>query len=385
MCEVARASSPSPIVSLNRRLAQCKDEHRWPEALALLRQSRRTGLEPTIVTYGAAATAAERPRCWQRTLDLLEEAKDQKLQLNVVTAGVAISACEAESGWQQVIHLLEGGEASGLEGSLVAYNASISVCDKAGAWADAVGLLSTACARTLKADRITFTSAHGSAGRRQNPGPTEAPPPSHTRLFYVALSFAAARACEAGSAWRPTLQILGSILDELAAFWLQWASVPAALFLLGHMASQQLPRDTAAYNSVLSPGRMGAHVEAKGNLIGAFHKLCHQRLRCGMEAPASRVEPNAITYGTAMSACDRSLEWRQSLQLLEDAQNSSLELDVVMLNAAISSWSVVFEPKEGVVVATGSAAARGSETKGHAAKPDHLPCDAELLRNSDTE
>ena len=51
----------------------------------------------------------------------------------------------------------------------------------------------------------------------------------------------------------------------------------------------------------------------------------------------SQLEPNAISYGAAISACEKGKHWEQALILLPDRLRSWLEPNVISYNALISA------------------------------------------------
>ena len=46
---------------------------------------------------------------------------------------------------------------------------------------------------------------------------------------------------------------------------------------------------------------------------------------------------DAISYSAAISACEKAGQWQQALLVLDDVERSSLELDIILCNAALSS------------------------------------------------
>ena len=49
--------------------------------------------------------------------------------------------------------------------------------------------------------------------------------------------------------------------------------------------------------------------------------------------------PDAISFSAAISACEKAFQWPAALLLLADVQSCSLELDIILCNAALSSCS----------------------------------------------
>ena len=55
------------------------------------------------------------------------------------------------------------------------------------------------------------------------------------------------------------------------------------------------------------------------------------------QALSSRLEPNVISYSSAISACSKGQQWEQALSLLSEMRSSWLQPDVISYNSAISA------------------------------------------------
>ena len=54
---------------------------------------------------------------------------------------------------------------------------------------------------------------------------------------------------------------------------------------------------------------------------------------------SSQLEPNVISYNSAISACEKGQQWEQALRLLLEMRSSRLEPNVISYNSAISACS----------------------------------------------
>ena len=58
------------------------------------------------------------------------------------------------------------------------------------------------------------------------------------------------------------------------------------------------------------------------------------------------VEPNVISYGVAISACEKGAQPEQGLELLREMQRQSVEPDVISYNAAMSACEKGARPEQ---------------------------------------
>ena len=48
-------------------------------------------------------------------------------------------------------------------------------------------------------------------------------------------------------------------------------------------------------------------------------------------------QPTAVTYGAAISACEKGLQWETALQLLKQMPEDNLQPNTIVYSAAISA------------------------------------------------
>ncbi|CAE6929356.1 unnamed protein product [Symbiodinium natans] len=118
------------------------------------------------------------------------------------------------------------------------------------------------------------------------------------------LHSAAVKACEDGSQWQVALRILHDL------------------------SKQTLLPDTAFLNSAISACEKSDQGEAWAWGLELLRCLWHWVLL-----------PDAISFSAAISACEKAFQWPAALLLLADVQSCSLELDIILCNAALSSCS----------------------------------------------
>ena len=89
------------------------------------------------------------------------------------------------------------------------------------------------------------------------------------------------------------------------------------------MRSSQLEPNVISYNSAISACSKGQQWEQALNLLS--------------EMRSSWLQPDVISYHSAISACDKGRQWEQALRLLLEMRSSRLEPNVMSYNSAISA------------------------------------------------
>lgn len=88
---------------------------------------KREGVRPTVVTYSALISAAEKGQQWKLALEVLEEMKAAGHGANVIAYSAAISALSKGQMWHKALELFREIESSGGKPSIVTYNATMCV------------------------------------------------------------------------------------------------------------------------------------------------------------------------------------------------------------------------------------------------------------------
>lgn len=90
---------------------------------------------------------------------------------------------------------------------------------------------------------------------------------------------------------------------------------------------EQAPREMSVigYNAALSACAMAGHWEPAMALL---HK---------MELPTSPVQPDAVSYGTVLAACERAQKWDMVLEQTKEMQASNVQLDGMALTSVLKA------------------------------------------------
>ncbi|CAJ1453866.1 unnamed protein product, partial [Effrenium voratum] len=257
-------------------------KQKWRWGLHLLQEAEAAALLPKLVALNSGISACGRAAAWQHAVALLRKVQ----RADIISFSAGISACEKGQQWELALDLLEDLLDAHLQPDLIACNSLISACEKGHAWLPALAVLRQAQGMEVQVDVISFN--------------------------------AAISACAKSKVWAQALALLQELQDvKLRADLISFNSAIAGDFafaeqLLAAMPKLQLAPDVVSYNAAM----------ASSDWRGCLDLLA--RLR------TARLTPSAVTCGTCITACGTS-EWRQALQLLEEAPAP----DVVCFNGAI--------------------------------------------------
>eukprot|EP00913_Durusdinium_trenchii_P029842 g27965.t1 len=292
---------PSPdLVTFNALLSAFEKAAQWPRALELLTTStlRRVALRPDVISFNAAISACEKAEDdrmglwrkagkWQLAGLLLTEVKTMRMQPDLIIYNAAITACEQAGQWQVAFSLLEQAEKSELKPNEITYQAVIVSSERL-AWPATLTLLGAAAA----ADALTPLSVA-----------------------------AALRALREGA--RFTRASLGpKLLEQLQ----DRAEVMLIETLFEQAEPNRVRLDVILYNSTISAAGAG------GGWRRAFSLL--------KQLDSKLLSPTVVTFGAAISACEKSSRWPSALQTFEEVESwrdTPVKRNVILCNATMSS------------------------------------------------
>eukprot|EP00913_Durusdinium_trenchii_P019403 g18241.t1 len=275
----------------------------WLVALQAFEVIGRAAVRVDEMAYCSSITALERGSQWEAALEQLNNMHAGRLQRNVFAYGAAVAAVPH---WPLALELLRGMQAEMILPSTVALDSVVHLAEihawEAGShWATAVALL------------------HG-AGR--------SPPNMICRS-------AAMSACERESQWQSAVAILKCMMDDgLQPDVVAYSTATSACekawqwqrALLLDMEERSIPLNTFSYNAAISACAAGRALELAVDL---FSTMCSKRVKSHdwrlavdflQSMFAQDLQPNIVTYGAAISACEKSIAWPAALALLAQAQ-----------------------------------------------------------------
>lgn len=120
---------------------------------------KREGVRPTVVTYSALISAAEKGQQWKLALEVLEEMKTAGHGANVIAYSAAISALSKGQMWHKALELFREIEASGGKPSIVTYNATMTALEKGLQWERALDLFDEMKIKNMPVTVVSYGSA----------------------------------------------------------------------------------------------------------------------------------------------------------------------------------------------------------------------------------
>ena len=337
LSEMKRHGVEPDVITYNAAISACAKGKQWKHALGLLSEMRERGLEPNVITYSAAMSACEKGSQWERALELLQEMHNYGIEPNVITYSAALSACAKGSQSEHALELLSEMRERGVEPNVITYSAAMSACAKGSQWERALELLNDMRSRGVEPNVITYSAAISACGKASQ-WERALGLLSEMRRRGVApdvITFnALISACDKGSQWEHALELMQvmhnygiepNVITYSAAIsacenGLQWER---ALELLSEMRERGLEPNVITYSAAVSACAKGSQWERALGLLSDMRSY--------------GLEPNVITYSAAISACEKGMQWERALELLSEMKSHGVEPDVITYNAAISA------------------------------------------------
>ncbi|CAK9064176.1 unnamed protein product [Durusdinium trenchii] len=280
-------------------------------------------------------TKAIRGQPWLFAFGALQVLEKKRIQKDVVLCNTVISSCEHSSQWPRALNQFASFQHSLLHASVVSFGAVMSNCEKADQWHMAGQLLSQLYSTELESNAILLASAMSASGGeawRCTMALLQQFSSSMMKCDVICFN-SAVSACGEAKRWASALKILldgkcqqlrSTIVSYSAAMSAsenQWLS---AWHLFQLLRSDGVLVSTVPFNAVASACEKAAEWE------NALHLV--------IQVDLMRLQRSIITYGSGISACEKSLEeWGWSLHLLAELLTRSLQGNLVVHNAAISA------------------------------------------------
>lgn len=243
---------PTGIVTHNTAMAAQLgiDDHR--AALATFDKIEALGLQPSTISYNTAISACARAADAERALELFRQMESGGIERTTVTYTGLIHACAEGMQLDKAMALFTYMEVAGVERNLVTYSVAINACTRNGQWELGLQLLHEMARRGVQPDTVIFN--------------------------------AAISACEKGRAW------------------------DTALRLMAQMRQVRAPSRTA-HTRRKKPCLHVLCISCLVQFLVHGHALVHACEHGISHSPFPHVQmglqPSAVTYGAAISACEK--------------------------------------------------------------------------------
>eukprot|EP00439_Symbiodinium_sp_Y106_P056305 s56_g7.t2 len=288
----ARPGTANTVV-YNAAMSACAQAMQWIRACGLMRQMTAATVAPSVVTFNSLVNALASGRKPEVVLQLLPAMAEAALLPNAVTLSSVVDACARGERWMWALTVLEWFPRHRLSAPLAALRSAARAASCAGRWRRAAFLLETSSAA---ADSAAIASA--AAG---------------SELFSCRFQ-GSESICELVEEWR--------YQPKAATAWLRKASGKKALEALEAMRSAGLVSNV--FHSNAASGSC-AHSSQWSLAIQLLHA-------------AEWIQPDIVSYNTAIGACGPSGLWGPAAGLLLAARAQKLCTDVVSCTATLSAF-----------------------------------------------
>ncbi|CAK9033165.1 unnamed protein product [Durusdinium trenchii] len=306
----------------NSVASACRDERGWPLSLALAARD--------LVGFGTMMAACEVGSYWQLAMQCLRTLP-RSVPVNRILYNAVISACASCGEWQQALFLLRNMLSLRIRADVADFNASMGATSNGSQWAFSLSIKEELLHRRLKLSLVTVNICIGAAEHSQSWELTLlAQDMLRSQLLPSTVTWVALVTATTHD-WRRSLSVLESMCQEViccsyvpfrAAMVASWS---CALGLMSRLP--QANASTVTCNAVMSACR------GEGKWQEVALTFFHIR--------RSAFEPNAISYLTAISACESapplSDQWETALRLLFAMPAQRLPITASPCNSAISA------------------------------------------------
>ncbi|CAE8715678.1 unnamed protein product, partial [Polarella glacialis] len=240
------ADSAATESQVHVALAKAKAQQWIPTSTILTALSHSLRIEPDVVSFSATAAACKRGPHWAMALRLFASSRQHGLRPNSVTAGTAIGACSWARQWALALALLHSLRCSSQQLDVATFTTALSAMSSSSLWERALQLPCEIRSRSIEVDAPLWGGA--------------------------------ASACERGRRWEQALMLLPEVFSSAT------------------QGSPSLASALPALNAVLSACEAGRRWREALDLLSVKARLL-------------RLRPNTISYGSAISACEKAARW----------------------------------------------------------------------------
>jgi len=280
-------------------------------------------LKPNVFTFGSLMNACNRARNVDKAMETLRSMeKEYGVVPNAIVYSSAISACARSEPPKPELALellTEAVEEKKVSMSVVGFNAAISACAQASDWENAISMLT----RMEEATRNRITNSKHKNGSSNNDQKSSFLVPEPDVVTYGTVL----AACERGGQWKLILKKAESM--EERGLPLDGFSVMTCLHACAELG---LAYEGLRYLDMMKSVKEVTQQTARYQRHGARKPL---------------MEPDAVAYRCAISACARGGAWREGIRLLQECKDATgTPANTVAYTAAITGCEYAGEWKE---------------------------------------
>ncbi|CAK9111909.1 unnamed protein product [Durusdinium trenchii] len=264
-------------------------------ARKIFRQMCKSDIRPTIVSYGALASAVGKDMLWHLSMDLLQQIKPAALEPNAVLLSSAAASLQQGQQWRLASRMLCTMMMQEVLANLICLNSVMSALAKTDQWLAALQQLSEMFQVALEPDSASYVCCRGSWHKVCHM--LRSASLAGIRRSHKLVNMGAA-ACAADSQWHQVL------------------------LLLREMAMQFLQLTVVSFNTAVNAcGRVGGLWPRASTLL---------------QVTAEKLQPNVVTFNTHINGLEES-NWGLSLALVDRMSYMQVLADQLTRNCIISS------------------------------------------------
>eukprot|EP00435_Cladocopium_sp_Y103_P045577 s827_g13.t1 len=341
------------VVALGTEVRVQERAGRWQNAVELLGEAEKFGVKMEIITCNTVLSSCQSKAEWQKCFDLVRlmlalsvtSGLEQDVVPNSFTYCALFSACEkaADAGaWRMALEGLQLLPCRRLMPETILGNAVLSACGKAGKWISATALLGDCDDCSWKKNDVSVNAVLGGFGSEACVGLWR-----RGQVLFQSMRAEGLKcnliSCnslmtifEKNREWRHAQNILAT---GLSCFGVTEDAVTLNAMLSAYekgyqwrCAQWQLACVVKSNPKMVSVVTLSACISAYG-VAAAWERAVHLY----KNLVDFGIQPNSVTCGAALGACERGRSWSLALGLAE--ASTSLGLGPVELNAALTACS----------------------------------------------
>ncbi|CAE7939977.1 EMB2654, partial [Symbiodinium necroappetens] len=331
-------------------LSSCVRSGLWQRGASLLADCRGFRVTLDLTAHSESITACHRAQQWQLAVDMMHAVHQNSLQFDVMLCNTAISICETGRRWRDAVYVFESMEKMSFDLDVVTITSAMSACERSGQWQLALALFQEIQKRRLEPNGLTCRTLISACSENTQWALRLLQDMAKQAMEGVVITFNDAISQFGQTArWRQALMCS----DTLTFHGLQLDGV-TYISRTSALARADRWQDCLEQVKTLTDCKLEVDFETKAS--NAALSACSGHLWPYAVALFAELDRrrlcSASSYASLMTLCEHSGQWKISLSLLSvlaDAESSSLQFDLVALNAALGNcaaalaWQVALD------------------------------------------